>query len=213
MVWKSEIYRVITVASISLDVYMCELSGCILLYIKSYKYKDLQIITMSFFISVNLLNLQPLASLQSWSITNPNCLFSLHDKVVFAPGLINNKQNNVSFKLLRRIEEFLLCYRHQHISPSYRWVAPIIDYIKYHMWEDSVTGRDIWNGWWTLATLHQLLPEAPSTPINLREYTIALAWLQRLTDILQPGQQTLYRIRRVELLSNEATERHATLLR
>ncbi len=55
------------------------------------------------------------------------------------------------------------------------------------MWEDSVTGGDIWNGLWTLATLHQLLPEAPYTPVNQPEYTIALAWLQRLTDILQPG--------------------------
>lgn len=72
----------------------------------------------------------------------------------------------------RKIDEFFLCYIDINI-PRPIGVAPIIEYIEDHMWEDSVTGEDIWNGRWTLATLHQLLLEPP--PPQLTSESIHLS--------------------------------------
>ncbi len=53
-------------------------------------------------------------------------------------------------KLVRRqVDELLMSPRHQHLPPNQRWVLPLIDYMEDHLWTDSVTGGDLWNGRWT----------------------------------------------------------------
>ena len=37
----------------------------------------------------------------------------------------------------KRIDEYLQCYRHQHIHATARWIVPIIDYMEDHMWTDT----------------------------------------------------------------------------
>lgn len=45
-----------------------------------------------------------------------------------------------------------------------------------------------------------------------QNYKVALVWLQKLTGILQRGRQTLYSLRRVEVLSKEAKEKYDTVI-
>jgi hypothetical protein len=56
----------------------------------------------------------------------------------------------------RRIDEFFLGYRHQHLPASERWVIPLLDYKEQHLWSDTEAGGDIWNGRWTRELLSSL---------------------------------------------------------
>jgi hypothetical protein len=44
------------------------------------------------------------------------------------------------------MNEFLQCYKYQHLHVRAQWIIPLIDYMEDHMWTDSETGGDIWNG-------------------------------------------------------------------
>ncbi len=43
----------------------------------------------------------------------------------------------------RRIDEFFLCYRHQHLPAQDRWVIPLLDYMEHHLWTDTEAGGDV----------------------------------------------------------------------
>jgi hypothetical protein len=77
-----------------------------------------------------------------------------------------------------------------------------------HIWTESVTGGDLWNGRWTRDCIQDLLPESVTALISPQDYIKGLVWIRKLTGILQKGQQRMYGIRRVELLSKEAKEKY-----
>jgi hypothetical protein len=87
-------------------------------------------------------------------------------------------------KLIRRqVDDMSL--RHQHLPQNQRWVLTLIDHMEEHIWTDSVTRGDLWNGRWTRDAIHALLPESFTAHVPHRDAIKALAWLQKLTGILQ----------------------------
>ena len=90
-----------------------------------------------------------------------------------------------------------------------RWTIPLLDYIgiEDHVWMDSEAREDIWNGMWTRQLLQQLLLNSQDSFVSPQDYKATLAWLQRITAILQHAQRALYRILRVELLSKDLKTR------
>ncbi len=57
----------------------------------------------------------------------------------------------------RRIEEFYMNYRHQHILPQQRWVIPLLDYMEDRLWSNTAEGGDVWNGRWTRTSFPRCL--------------------------------------------------------
>ena len=108
----------------------------------------------------------------------------------------------------RQTEELLLSLRHQALPQNRQWVLSLITHMEDHIWTDSVLGGDLWNGRWTRDGIQDLLPESVNAKISPHDYIKGLAWMRKLTGILQKGQQRLYGIRRVELLSKEAKEKY-----
>ncbi len=104
----------------------------------------------------------------------------------------------------RRVDEFFMTYRHTAIPPAQRWIAPLMNHMENHMWDDTEEGGDIWNGRWTRSKLDNLIPDASSYLLSQKMFTPAI---RRLTEILQWVQSTLYHIRHIEHMSKEAKER------
>ena len=107
-------------------------------------------------------------------------------------------------KQRRRIDEFFLGYRHQHLPSNSRWVIPLLDYMEEYLWSDTEAGGDIWNGRWTRDLLSSLLGDAALRKEEPRAFKQALQWLQKLTGVLQTAQRSLYRVRHLERQSQEA---------
>ena len=109
----------------------------------------------------------------------------------------------------RRINEFFMCYRHQHLPTSDRWVIPLLDYMEQHLWSDTEAAGDIWNGRWTRELFSSILGAAATWEVEPRAFKKALQWIRQLTGLLQQAQRALYRVRHLERLSKEAQQRHA----
>jgi hypothetical protein len=77
--------------------------------------------------------------------------------------------------------------RHQFLPPNHRWVLTLIAHMEDHLWMDSVTGGDLWNGRWTRDGIQDLLPESAAAQISPHDYIKGMAWLQKFTGILQKG--------------------------
>ncbi len=60
----------------------------------------------------------------------------------------------------RQTEELLMSLRHQYLSPNQSWVLTLIAHMEDHIWTDSVTGGDLWNGRWTRDSIQKLLPDS-----------------------------------------------------
>jgi hypothetical protein len=90
----------------------------------------------------------------------------------------------------RRIDEFFLGYRHQHLPTSARWVIPLLDYMEDHLWSDTEAGGDIWNVRWARDLLSSLLGPAASRKEEPRAFKHALHWLQKLTGLLHIALQS-----------------------
>ncbi len=103
----------------------------------------------------------------------------------------------------RRIDEFFLGYRYQHLPSNSRWVIPLLDYMEEHLWSDTEAGGDIWNGRWTRDLLSSLLGDAALRKEEPRAFKQTLQWLQKLTGVLQTAQRSLYRVRHLERQSQE----------
>jgi hypothetical protein len=72
------------------------------------------------------------------------------------------------------------------------------------MWTDTEVGGDIWNGRWDPDLLSTLLGAAAHEVIDQRLLKQTLQRIQTLTHLLQKAQWDLYRVRYIELSSNEA---------
>lgn len=101
----------------------------------------------------------------------------------------------------RKVNEFFMSYPHRHLPQNHRWVVPLIDYMEEHLWFETVRASDIWNGKWTR--------DDSTVQISSNDFNQALSWL---TNLYQKGQQTLYGVRRTELLAKEAKERFAAVI-
>jgi hypothetical protein len=112
----------------------------------------------------------------------------------------------------KRIDEYLQCYRHQHLHAKARWIIPIIDYMEDHMWTDTEAGNDIWNGRWDPDLLSRLLGAAAQDVIDHRLLKRTLQRIQTLTHLLEKAQRHLYRVRYIELSSKEAKLRRDTTI-
>jgi hypothetical protein len=96
------------------------------------------------------------------------------------PPLVETRR---SFR--RTIDEFFLCYRHQHLSGQDRWIVPLLDHMESNIWSDTATSGDLWNGRWTEDLLQSLLQDTATHQIAQRDLKKALKWLQTLTALLQ----------------------------
>ncbi len=85
-----------------------------------------------------------------------------------------------------------------------RGVIPLLYYMEEHIWTDSETGGDVWNGRWTPHTLCSQLGDTSLLPIERRDFQKTLTWLQKLTGILQNVQRAIYGVWHTESLSMEA---------
>jgi hypothetical protein len=112
----------------------------------------------------------------------------------------------------QRIEDFYLCYRHQHLPDRHRWVITLLDYIEDHLRSNSEEGGDIWNGRWTPLLLFTLLAEDGLAPVLQPDFKGALKWIQRLTILLQDAQRALYGAHHTELLSERRATTAATVI-
>lgn len=93
-----------------------------------------------------------------------------------------------------------MCYKHHNIPTEQRWVAPIIDHMETHLWDDNEQGGDIWNGRCYASTLDKLTAEASTFLIPLQTYLLAFSWIQKLPGIFQWAQHAIYKVRHIELL-------------
>lgn len=75
----------------------------------------------------------------------------------------------------RYLDEFFQMYLHQHLPAGQRWIAPILDYVETHFWNDTELGRDIWNGSWKPSVFEEaLLPISQKQRILPGEVKLAL---------------------------------------
>ena len=114
--------------------------------------------------------------------------------------------------LRRSIDEFFLCYRHQHIPKSELWIAPFINHMESNIWLDTQASGDLWNGRWTEELIQSLLQNNATHQIAQRTLTKTLKWLRTLTSLLQRTQKAIYNTRRMELLALEAKNRRTAVI-
>jgi hypothetical protein len=83
---------------------------------------------------------------------------------------------NTSLVEVRRceIEEFLMSLRHQYLLLNKCWVLTLINHMEDHIWTDSVTDGDLWNGRWTRDGIQELLPESSTVHIASRDIMKAM---------------------------------------
>lgn len=91
----------------------------------------------------------------------------------------------------RHVDNFFQCYRHQHLPRRHRWVVPILEYMKEHLWSNTAVGSNIWNERWTPNTFEGLQLEYKDIVVPHQDHKAALTWMQRLTKILQQAQRTI----------------------
>jgi hypothetical protein len=98
--------------------------------------------------------------------------------------------------LKRDIDLHFLCLRHTVLPPAQKWILLLMHYAETHLWEESESAGDIWNGRWSQHLLSELLIEHSDTQIPPADYSSAMQWLSNLTLILQKTQTALYSTRR-----------------
>lgn len=71
----------------------------------------------------------------------------------------------------RAIDEFFVCYRHQHLPRKDKWIAPLIAHMEEsNIWLDTQDSGDLlWNGWWTAELLQSLLQDVTTYQIAQRD--------------------------------------------
>jgi hypothetical protein len=112
----------------------------------------------------------------------------------------------------RAVDEFFLCYRHQHLPQQDKWIAPLLDHMEANIWLDTPASGDLWNGRWTEDLLQSLLSDYATYCIPQRDLQKTLKRLQTLTALLQRTQRSIYSTRQAELMSMEAGNRRANVI-
>jgi hypothetical protein len=85
------------------------------------------------------------------------------------------------------------------------FIDGLIDCMQDSLWSNTQAGGDVCMYVWNERRTSHL-------PVTARDLQVASAWLQRLTSIFQAAQRPIFAVRRIELLSQDAQTRHATVV-
>ncbi len=73
--------------------------------------------------------------------------------------------------LKRDIELHFLSFRHTVLPPAQRWISLLMQYAETHLWEDSETAGNIWNGRWSRQIIRNILSEHRQVAQEPRHYS------------------------------------------
>jgi hypothetical protein len=109
----------------------------------------------------------------------------------------------------KEIDSILITFTQSKIKRNEEWIKKIINYVITHLWLNTQTSSDIWNGRWTRHMWNDVLDSSADKPFANYDITSFRKWLKLLTSKLFETQSALscHRFRLVKRLEDPMFER------
>jgi hypothetical protein len=109
----------------------------------------------------------------------------------------------------KEINSILLTFSQCTLKSNEEWIKKVINYVTNHLWLNTPTSSDIWNGRWTRHMWYDVLDSNVDKPFALYDFTSFRKWMKLLTSKLFETQSALsrHRFRLVKRLGDPMFER------